>query len=111
MPGTAKVTVLPHDFIGKEDEARLESFASHLIACGFATRWHWERSRGFDVSMELYRGGANEELIASIRRDSSRDLYYAKDASGRRIVEGSLDRIMLTLDAVASTRRPDPPPA
>lgn len=93
---------LPDDFIGKEDERKLESFGGHLVGRGYATRWHWNRDQGVDVAFEIYRGGAKEELLASIRRDRDKDLFCAVDAAGRSIVEGSLEHVMAGVDGLAS---------
>lgn len=102
------VVRLPDDFIGKEDEVKLESFGAHLIARGAATRWQWLRSGGFDVELEILRGGRDEELLARIGRDRSRRVFYAIDAWDQRIAEGPLDRVMAVVDAVARSDRPDP---
>lgn len=92
---------LPDDFIGKEDERRLESFGGHLIGRGYATRWHWNREHGVDVAFEIYRGGADEELFAAIRRDREQDIFCAVDASGRNIGAGTLDHVMAVVDGLA----------
>jgi hypothetical protein len=57
---------------------------------------------------ELFRGGPDETLLARIGRDSSRDEFYADDPEGIRIVQGTLDWIMITIDALARTGRRDP---
>ena len=92
---------LPEDFIGKEDERRLESFGGHLIGRGYATRWHWNREHGIDVAFEIFRGGADEALFASIRRDREQDIFCATDAAGRNIGEGTLDHVMAVVDELA----------
>lgn len=106
---TDKVVKLPDEFIGKDDEARLESFGAHLIAHGIATRWHWRRLRGIDVAFEIYRGGAEEELFVSIKRDRRNGVFTVKDGYGRLIDAGTLERIMTTIDAQARRGNWDPP--
>lgn len=103
------VVRLPNDFIGKEDEIKLESFGGHLIAHGAATRWHWLRARGFDVEFEVLRGGSEEELLVRIGRDRRRRVFYAVDASGQRVAEGLLEHVMAVVDSVARSARPEPP--
>jgi len=103
MSGT--IVELPDDFIGKEDELRIESFGSHLIAHGYATRWHWRREHGVDVAFELFRGGPDEEFLLAIKRDRAKDLFYALDAAGNRIEEGKLDHVMAVVDALVRTER------
>lgn len=104
----AKVVKLPTDFIGKKDESRLESFGGHLIAHGAATRWHWRRSNGIDLEFEIYRGGAEEELLVCIARDRNHDIYLARDASGKEFTQGSLESVMTIVDAIARSARPEP---
>jgi hypothetical protein len=103
MPG--KIVDLPDDFIGKEDEARLESFGAHLIAHGWATRWHWNRDHGIDLAFELFRGGSDERLMLAIRRDRAKDAFYVCDADGGRVDEGKLEHVMAVADSMARTAR------
>ncbi len=101
---------LPRDFIGKEDQAKLESFAAHLIAHGWATRWHWLESEGVDVEFLIYGGGGpGEELMARIARDSARDIFHAENALGRRLGEGALEAVMTAVHQAARNRQPEPP--
>ena len=97
------VIELPDDFIGKEDEARLESFGAHLVGHGWATRWHWNRDHGIDLAFEVFRGGSNEELFLAIRRDRAKDVFYVCDAVGRRVEEGKLEHVMAVADSMART--------
>lgn len=106
---SGKIVELPDDFIGKEDEARIESFGAHLIAHGCATRWHWNREHGVDVGFELFRGGPDEELLFAIKRDRANDVFYVLDAAGKRVEEGKLDHIMAVVDALARAGRGDGP--
>ncbi len=78
----SEIIQLPGNLIGKEDREKLESFAGHTIAHGRATRWHWGTdAHGNDV-LEIYRGGAEEQLAARLGRDRQRDAFRARDASG-----------------------------
>jgi hypothetical protein len=105
----ADIINLPSDFIGKEDEQRLESFASHLIAHGRATRWHWNRKSGIDVAFEVFRGGADEELLVTIKRDRKEDAFHARDGNGRDLAHGTLDHVMAVIDRAAALSRPEGP--
>jgi hypothetical protein len=107
---TDNVVELPNDFIGKEDQTRLESFGGHLIARGLATRWHWNKERRFDVAFEIYRGGPAEALLFSIRRDSDNDVFYARDEAANLRVRGKLDHVMAFVDAAAHAAHGDAPP-
>lgn len=109
MAMTDNVVELPDNLIGKEDEAKLESFGAHLIANGLATRWHWNRERGVDVGFEIYRGGRNETLFACIRRDRARDVFYVTDRAGTPADEGKLDHIMAFVDELARVAHDDIP--
>ncbi len=106
---TDKIIELPHDFIGMEDQARLESFAAHLIARGLATRWHWRRVRGIDVAFEIYRGGANEVLFCSIRRNHEHNVFYVQGGSANLRGRGKLDHLMASIDATARAAHGDAP--
>lgn len=106
---TGKIVELPSDFIGREDELKLESFGGHLIARGCASRWHWNRKHGVDVAFELFRGGAEESPLVTIKRDRAKDVFYVLDASGRRLEEGKLEHVMSFVDERARSRRGDTP--
>lgn len=106
---SGKVVQLPRDFIGTEDEHRLESFGSHLIGHGCATRWHWNRENGIDVAFEIFRGGAEEALVFVIKRNRDKGAFYVTDAMGNRLEEGKLDHVMAFIDEMAKATRPDAP--
>jgi hypothetical protein len=106
---TDKIIELPQDFIGMEDQARLESFGGHLIARGLATRWHWNRSHGIDVAFEIYRGGVDETLFCSIRRDHAHDVFYVHGGSANLRDRGKLDHVMASVDAAAHAAHDDSP--
>ena len=94
----AKIINLPDNFIGKEDREKLESFGGHEIAHGRATRWHWSKNANGDDVFEIYRGGANEELLVRISRDRKQDIFCVENSAGKRISSGTLDHIMAELD-------------
>lgn len=100
---------LPPNFIGKDDEQRLESFGGHLIARGCATRWHWNRERGIDVAFDVFVGGSQERLMFSIVRDRKHDKFVAKNAVGAQIADGTLDHIMAVVDKLARSEHRDEP--
>jgi hypothetical protein len=106
---TSKIVKLPDGFIGKEDEAKLESFGAYLLSHGAATRWHWDRERGIDVGFAIFHGGAHEELLFSIRRDRERDLYYVSAADESRLDEGKLEHVMAVVEQLAHARRGNTP--
>lgn len=100
------VVKLPDDFIGKEDEVKLESFGAHLMEHGVVSRWNWRRLNGIDVAFLLYQGAPHARLMACIGRDRRRDLFYADDAQGRRLREGTLEAVMASVDAYARSPHP-----
>ncbi|HEU4618562.1 MAG TPA: hypothetical protein VFV10_10995 [Gammaproteobacteria bacterium] len=100
---------LPANFIGKDDEQRLESFGGHLIAHGCATRWHWNREGGIDVAFDVFRGGSEERLFVSISRDRQHDKFIARNARGRLVADGPLDHVMAVVDKLARSSHRDEP--
>ena len=100
---------LPPNFIGKDDEQRLESFGAHLIAHGWATRWRWNREHGIDVAFDLFIGGAQERLFVSISRDSGHDKFIAQNARGGVLDDGPLDHVMAVVDKLARAAHRDEP--
>lgn len=105
----SEIVNLPNNFIGKEDEQRLESFGARLIGHGWASRWHWNRERGFDIAFEIFVGGSQERLMATIARDRERDTFLARSAGGRLLAEGALEHVMAVVDRMARARRGDQP--
>lgn len=103
------IVELPENFIGVEDAEKLESFGAHLISHGRATRWHWNREKGIDVAFEIFRGGADEELMFSIKRNRDKDAFYVTQASGELVDEGTLDHVMAVVDAMARAAHGDSP--
>lgn len=93
----SEIIKLADNIISKEDREQLQSFGGHIIAHGRATRWHWSKQDDDDV-FEIYRGGADEELVVRISRNRQLDAFYASDASGKVIAAGVLDHIMAELD-------------
>lgn len=102
---TEKIVNLPSHFIGKEDEQKLESYGAHLIARGYATRYHWKKENGIIVAFEVYRGGADEEFLFAIRRDRDGDYFYANDAAGTQAGRGTLEHVMAVGDDIARVTR------
>jgi hypothetical protein len=89
---------IPDNFIGKDDQARLESFGGHEIARGRATRWHWGKDDNGAGVFEVFRGGSHERLVVRISRDRENDQFRAHDAAQRLLAEGPLERVMAVLD-------------
>jgi len=101
---------LPANFIGIEDEARLQGFAGHLMAHGCAARWQWRRVDGIAVELSIFAidpDGAS--LLAAISRDSSRDVYRASDRDAAVFVEGTLEKVMTIVDRLARASVPESP--
>ena len=94
----SKTIFLPQNFIGKADKEKLESFGGHTIARGRATRWHWTNKANGDDVFEIYHGGADEELAASVMRDREQDVFSANDGATYLIVTGALEHVMTELD-------------
>ena len=94
----AEISKLPENLIGKEDQARLESYGGHELALGRATRFHWARNEQGSPLFEIYRGGQEESLAVRIGRDRNRDEFWAEDPIGKLIVSGTLEHVMATLD-------------
>jgi hypothetical protein len=94
----SEIIRIPDNFIGKEDQVRLESFGGHEIAHGRATRWHWAKDDNGARVFEVFRGGADEQLVVRISRDREHDSYRAYDARQHLLAEGPLERVMAVLD-------------
>ncbi len=93
-----KTIRLADNFIGKEDREKLESFGGHTIAHGRATRWHWSENSDGDDVFEIFRGGENEQLAASIQRNRQENAFNARDANGHSIGSGDLEHVMAMLE-------------
>lgn len=102
-----EIVRLPDNFIGKEDQARLESFGAYLIVHGFASRWHWTRRRGIDVAFEIFRGGSEEKHLFSIERSRAQDAFLVRDDEGRALERGALDHIMAFMDQRVRRSNPE----
>lgn len=98
-----KIVELPDNFIGRQDRKRLESFGAHLITCGHAVRWRWNRERDMDTAFEIFFGAAHEELPFCIRRDRKKRVFYVTDAQGKRLDEGTLTHIMTAINHLAQS--------
>ena len=94
----ADIVELPKNLIGLEDQESLEVYGGHHISRGRATRFHWDKDKYGDPVFELYRGGANEELITRISRDRERDVFLAENARGQLLIAGTLDHVMAVLE-------------
>jgi len=94
----SEIINLADNIISKEDHEQLASFGGHLIAHGRATRWHWGKADNGDDIFEIYRGGAEEELVIRISRNRKMDAFYAHDAMGKVVAAGVLDHVMAELE-------------
>ncbi|MGB5561254.1 MAG: hypothetical protein WBN02_02955 [Sedimenticolaceae bacterium] len=92
------VTRLPDNFIGKEDRERLESFGGHTIARGRATRWHWGTDAAGNDAFEIYEGGTDERLAASVSRDRRLSVFLAVNGERHAIGSGDLEHLMAELE-------------
>lgn len=93
------VLVLPNGFIGKEDEAKLESFGAYLVKHGAAARWRWERERGIDVAFKI--SAADGRFLCLIKRDQEHDVFYVTSSADQRIEEGKLEHVMAVVEQLA----------
>ena len=93
-----KVIHIKDNIISRKDQHKLESFGSHTIVHGRATRWHWSYDDTHEAVFEIFRGGANEQLAIRVYRDRKHDIFNATDDSGKTIVSGTLDHVMSALD-------------
>jgi hypothetical protein len=93
-----RVIKLPDNFIGKEDRDKLESYAGHTIARGRATRRCWGKTPDGDDRLEIYTGGVNDRLAATVSRNREQDAFFVCDAAGRLIATGPLDHVLAELE-------------
>jgi hypothetical protein len=94
------IIALADNSLGKTDRLRLESFATHLVAHGLATRWHWQRKRGLDMTLHVYKG-SGEEPMFFLNRSRANRAFFAKDAAGRIIAQGALPHVLAIADRFA----------
>ena len=95
----AQVIRMPDNFISKADREKLESFGAHVIVHGRATRWHWAKDVGGGDIFEIYKAGRKGTPIVRIRRDRTRDVFCAEDASGGLVAAGTLAHVMAVLES------------
>lgn len=93
-----EITELPDNFIGKADRERLESFGGHTIAHGRATRWHWGADSDGNDCFEIFDGGADERLAATVFRVRKADAFLAHDDNDKTLGEGDLEHVMAALE-------------
>jgi hypothetical protein len=105
------VIQLPDNMISTEDRQRLEAFGGHTIARGRGTRWHWSVQGAGVERFELFAGGADERLIASLERDRQAGLFRAFDADNREFANGNLQQIMTALERYLAARHGELPDA
>ena len=106
----AEIIELPENIIGKEDHEKLESFGGHEISHGRATRYHWSEDNEGSPVFEIFRGGADEELVVRISRSREKHEYLVHDKNGRIVTEGTLDHIMAGLDNKLAIEHGEQPP-
>ncbi|WP_101069168.1 hypothetical protein [Roseovarius salinarum] len=108
---TDEIIRLADNLIGLSDRQALESYGAHVIGHGWATRFAWAWDADGDPHFDIFSGGADEVLAARIGRDRAAHVFYALDAEGARMVEGTLDHVMAELDrrfAAAHGQGPTP---
>ena len=98
------IIALPDSFIGKADQVRLESFAAHLIAHGWASRWYWNRQPGPDMALHVYKRRCDERPMLCLIRSRINRAFCAKDAAGNTIAEGELRYVMRVVDTRVRVR-------
>ena len=94
------IIALPDSSIGRTDRLRLESFATRLVAHGWATRWHWRRTGGFGMTLQIFKGHAEDPLF-SLNRSRANRAFFAKDAAGGIIAQGALPHVLAMADRFA----------
>jgi hypothetical protein len=114
---SGKIVELPDSFIGRDDEAKLESFGAYLVRHGAATRWYWEREGPVDVAFNVC--GADNGFLCAIRRDRGRGVFYVTRSErpvrhqmqdlDERLDEGKLEHIMAVVERLASAVLGDMP--
>lgn len=92
---------LSDSLMTKADRLRLESFAAHLVAHGCAARWNWQRSRGLDMTLQLYKAWTDREPMVYFRRSRANRAFCARDAGGRIIAQGELPHVLAVVDRFA----------
>jgi hypothetical protein len=94
----SNIIKLVDNIINKHDQEKLESFGGHTIAHGRATRWAWARDDKHDAVFEIFRGGANEELIARVYRDREHDVFIVCNEPDATISTGTLEHVMAEME-------------
>lgn len=89
---------LAKNLIGPADHRRLESYGTHVMQTGLATRFAWSEESG-DPRFDIFRGGPDEVLAARVGRHRAQHEFFAEDAGGQQIAAGTLDHVMAELDA------------
>lgn len=95
------IIALSDNVMSKADRLRLESFAAHLVAHGCAARWDWERRRGLDMTLQLYKGRGDDEPMVYFRRSRADRAFFARDSAGRVIAQGDLPHVLTVVDRFA----------
>ncbi len=94
----ADIYKLSENHISKADRTKLESFASHTIAHGRATRWHWVDGKHAESALEVFIGGAQEQLAVRICRDGKQDVFCVYDETRKLLTSGPLERVLTDLE-------------
>ena len=94
------ILLLADTSIGKPDRLRLESFAAHLVAHGWASRWQWQRKRGLAMTLHVYKGSGEQPLFFLNRSRADR-AFFAKDSAGRIIAQGPLPHVLAVANRFA----------
>jgi hypothetical protein len=95
------IIALADNVMSRADRMRLESFAAHLVAHGFAARWDWRRKRGLDMTLQLYKGRTDDEPMVCFRHSRANRAFCARDAAGRIIAQGELPHVLTIVDRFA----------
>lgn len=106
-----KLIELPDNLITPDDRIKLESFGGREISLGRITRFHWNDNNVDELSFEMYRGGADEELVFSLHHDRRQHTFIAKDADNREVATGNLNHVMAVLDKILDKEDEEDKPA
>jgi drug/metabolite transporter (DMT)-like permease len=95
---TDEIAHLPDNPMSHADRKALEAYGAHVIAHGWATRFHWDEDDDAGPRFEIHRGGAAEFLEARVGRSRAHHAFYAEDVHGVVFATGTLDHVMAALE-------------
>ena len=82
----------------RDTHMKIEGPAALEAQLCFVQDWHWARDDKHDAVFEIFRGGANEELIARVYRDREHDVFIVCNEPGGTISTGTLEHVMAEME-------------